>query len=202
MGNLVSGRTPSQEKHMRKLIVFNNISLDGYFTDAKGDMSWAHEGGDDPEFAAFTSDNAKGGGVLVFGRVTYDLMASFWPTPAAAAQMPQVAEQMNKLEKIVFSRTLEAAAWMNTRLVTSDPVAEMRRIKREEGSDMVIMGSGSIVAQFAQAGLIDGYQVVVCPIALGSGRTMFEGVTRPIRMKLTHSRTFRNGKIFASCEPV
>jgi dihydrofolate reductase len=187
---------------MRKLIVFNNISLDGYFTDASSDMSWAHEGGDDPEFAAFTSENAKGGGVLVFGRITYDLMASFWPTPAAAAQMPVVAEQMNKLEKVVFSRTLDAASWMNTRLVKGDPVAEMRRIKEEAGPDMVIMGSGSIVAQFAQAGLIDGYQAVVCPIALGSGRTMFEGVTRPVRMRLTNSRTFRNGKIFASYDPV
>src|SRR5262245_66114909 len=127
---------------MRKLIVFNHVSLDGYFVDSNGDMSCAKADHQDAEWDAFVAGNASGGGVLVFGRVTYDLMASFWPTPAAAAQMPVVAEQMNKLQKIVFSRTLDTATWMNTRLVKSDPVAEMRRIKEEEGPGMVIMGSG------------------------------------------------------------
>ena len=90
---------------MRKLSVFNSVSLDGYFTDAKGDMSWAHKS--DPEFDAFTSENAKGGGTLLFGRKTYEMMVSFWPTPAAMEQMPDVAKGMNSLEKIVFSRTLQ-----------------------------------------------------------------------------------------------
>ena len=91
---------------MRKLDVFNSITLDGYFTDSNGDMSWAHEGGDDPEFAAFTAGNAQGGGTLIFGRVTYELMKSFWPTEQAKRAMPEVAAGMNRMEKIVFSRTL------------------------------------------------------------------------------------------------
>src|SRR5690242_19247936 len=102
---------------MRKLLVFNHISLDGYFTDSKGDMSFARNDKPDPEWDAFVSGNASNGGMLVFGRVTYQMMASFWPTPAAAQSMPDVAERMNNLPKVVFSRTLQDASWENTRLV-------------------------------------------------------------------------------------
>lgn len=186
---------------MRRLTVFNHISLDGFFTDANGDMSWAHAGSEDPEFAAFTAENAKGGGVLVFGRITYDLMAGFWPTPAAAEAMPVVAERMNSLEKIVFSRKLEGVTWSNTRLLKADPAAEMRRIKQEPGLDLVVMGSGTIVAQLAQAGLVDRYQFVVNPIVLGKGRTMFEGLDRRLNLVLSEARTFANGKVFLSHRP-
>src|SRR6266850_7815769 len=92
---------------MRKLIVFNQVSVDGYFKSSSGDMGWAHEQRDDPEFRDFISENASGGGVLIFGRKTYEMMASFWPTPQAAASMPAVAERMNGLQKVVFSRTLD-----------------------------------------------------------------------------------------------
>lgn len=186
---------------MRRLTVFNHVSMEGYFTDASGDMSWAHAGSDDAEFAAFTAENAKGGGVLVFGRRTYDMMAGFWPTPAAAQSLPTVAAQMNALEKIVFSRSLDKATWNNTRLIKSDLLTEMREIKDESGPELVIMGSGTIVAQLAQAGLIDTFQVVINPIVLGKGRTMFEGLDRPLNLTLVDSRTFRNGKIFATYVP-
>jgi len=84
---------------MRKLIVFNSISLDGYFTDGHGAMDWAHS--QDPEWNAFVANNAKGGGMLVLGRVTYDLMIQFWPTPLAAQIAPVVAERMNTMPKVV-----------------------------------------------------------------------------------------------------
>ena len=90
---------------MRKLLVFNSVTLDGYFTDQNGDMSWAHKQ-DDAEWNAFTAENAKSGGELLFGRVTYDLMVSFWPTAAAAKMFPEVAEGMNKAPKVVFSRKM------------------------------------------------------------------------------------------------
>ncbi len=186
---------------MRKLIVFNSITLDGYFTGANGDMSWAHEGSDDPEFAAFTAGNAKGDGALVFGRVTYDMMKSFWPTDQAKQAMPEVADGMNRKEKIVFSRTLDKSDWQNTRLLKEDPVAAIRKIKQQQGPGLALLGSGTIVAPLAAAGLIDSYQVVVCPIVLGAGRTMFQGLPRPLRLKPTQSRQFRNGKIFITYEP-
>ncbi|HXF49662.1 MAG TPA: dihydrofolate reductase family protein [Verrucomicrobiae bacterium] len=185
---------------MRKLAVFNNVSLDGYFTDQNNDMSWAHR--DDPEFNTFTAENAKGEGVLVFGRKTYDLMAGFWPTPIAAQMMPEVAEGMNRMPKVVFSRTMDKAAWKNTTLVKSDPAGAVRKMKKEGGLDMVILGSGSIVAQLAGEGLIDEYQFVVVPVILGGGRTMFEGLKKRLNLKLVRSHTFRNGNVFLCYEPV
>ena len=98
---------------MRKLIVFNTVSLDGYFVDANGDMSWAHQR--DQEWNAFTRENASGGGVLLFGRKTYELMVSYWPTPIAMKNDPVVAEGMNNLSKVVFSRTLDKVSRKNTK---------------------------------------------------------------------------------------
>jgi dihydrofolate reductase len=183
---------------MRKLIVFNQVSLDGYFVDAGGDMSWAHK--DDPEWNAFASENAGGGGELVFGRITYEMMASFWPTPQAMQMMPAVAEGMNRSPKIVFSRTLDEASWNNTRLIKGDMAARMRELKEEAGPGMAILGSGSIVSQLAQAELIDEYQIVTNPIVLGGGRTMFEGVKEKLRLKLINSRTFSNGNVLLCYE--
>jgi dihydrofolate reductase len=181
---------------MRKLIVFNHVSLDGYFVDASGDMSWAKADHQDPEWNTFVADNAKGGGVLVFGRITYEMMASFWPTPFAIESMPVIAEGMNSMPKVVFSRTLEQASWNNTKLVKGDMAAEIRKMKQETGDGMAIMGSGTIVSQLTREGLIDEYQVVVNPIVLGNGRTMFDGVKEKLNLKLTKSRTFGNGKLF------
>jgi dihydrofolate reductase len=183
---------------VRKLIVFNQVSLDGYFVDAGGDMSWAHN--DDPEWNAFASENASGGGELVFGRITYEMMASFWPTPQAMQRMPAVAKGMNESPKIVFSRTLDEASWNNTRLIKGDIAARMRKLKEETGPGMAILGSGSIVSQLAQAGLIDEYQIVTNPIVLGGGRTMFEGVKEKLHLKLIDSRTFKNGNVLLRYE--
>jgi dihydrofolate reductase len=174
--------------------------LDGYFTDKNGDMSWAHQS-NDPEWNEFVEGNASGGGVLVFGRVTYEMMKSFWPTPAALQQFPVVAERMNSLPKVVFSRTLNQAEWKNTRLMKGDLAAEIRKLKEGPGEDMAIMGSGSIVSQLAQEGLIDEFQLVLNPIVLGQGRTMFDGIKEKLRMKLTKTRTFGNGNVLLCYEP-
>jgi len=184
---------------MRKLLVFNMVSLDGFFVDRQGDMSWAHK--NDAEWNAFVNENASGNGVLVFGRITYELMASYWPTPMALQNSPVVAKGMNDMPKIVFSRTLDNASWSNTKLVKGDLAAEMRKLKKQPGPDMVILGSGSIVSQLAQQNLIDEYQIALSPIVLGNGRTMFEGVKEKLNLKLTKSRTFGNGTVFACYQP-
>ncbi len=183
---------------MRRLAVFNQLSLDGFIADEKGDMSWAHK--QDPEWMAFTSENASGEAELVFGRITYDLMAGWWPTPQALQSMPVVARRMNELPKVVFSRTLEKATWQNTRLVKGDLAAETRRLKAEPGPDLLIMGSGSIVSQLTDAGLIDEYQVVVNPIALGRGRGMFE-VRQKANLAFRKARIFGNGNVVLWYEP-
>ena len=187
---------------MRKLLVFNHVSLDGYFTDANGDMSFAHQDNQDAEWEAFVAGNASGGGMLLLGRITYELMASFWPTPLAAENMPVVAEQMNNLPKVVFSRTLDKATWNNTKLLRDDLPGAIQKMKKESGEDMVILGSGSIVSQLTQHGLIDEYQIIVNSVALGKGRTMFDGIKEKVPLKLTNSRTFGNGNVLLYYQPV
>lgn len=184
---------------MRKLTVFNSVTADGYFTAKNGDMSWAHN--DDPEFNEFVTENSKSGGELVFGRVTYDMMVSFWPTAAAAHAFPEVAKQMNELPKVLFSRTMSSASWQNTRLMKGDLIEEVRKLKQEAGEGLVILGSGSIVSQLAGEKLIDEYQMVVNPLVLGAGRTMFEGVKERLKLKLANSRTFKNGNVLLCYEP-
>lgn len=186
---------------MRRLVAFENVTLDGYFTDANGDIGWAH-GPSDPEFDGFIADNASGGGQLLLGRKTYDLMAGYWPTPLASQQAPIVAEGMNQLPKVVYSRTMDAASWSNTTVVKGDLAAAVRRMKSESGPGMAILGSGSIVSQLTQQRLIDEYQLVVNPVVLGKGRTLFDGVTARPTLKLIKSRVFRNGKVFLCYEAV
>jgi dihydrofolate reductase len=187
------------EVKMRRLGVFNNVTLDGYITDQNGDMSWAH-GPQDEEFNSFVEGNSRGDSELLFGRITYEMMASFWPTPQAIAQMPIVAQKMNGATKIVFSRTLSNASWSNSRLVKGDLLGEVRKMKNAPGPDIVIFGSGQIVSQLCAAGLIDRYQIVLSPIALGKGRSMFEGIGKKLPLRLTDSRVFKSGKVFLSYE--
>lgn len=178
---------------MRSLNVFNNVSLDGFISDARGDMSWAHQ--QDPEWLAFTNENVRGESAFLFGRVTYEMMASFWPTPAALQAMPEVAARMNGSQKVVCSRTLGQPAWQNTRLLEGDLVSGVRKLKQEPGPGLLIMGSASIVAQLSQARLIDGYQLVVHPLVLGAGKSLFAGLKEPLNLKLTQSRAFGNGRV-------
>lgn len=185
---------------MRRLIVFNQISLDGYFTDAHGDMSWAHKDPQDSEWNAYVAGNASSGGQLVFGRVTYEMMAGFWPTPKAREVQPVVAERMNSLPKVVFSRTLQEVSWENATLVQDDLPGTIRQMKKSPGSHMTILGSGTLIAQLAPEGLIDEYQFIVNPLVLGAGRTLFEGIPERFCLKLTRTRPFDNGNVLLSYE--
>jgi len=178
---------------MGKLMVFTSVSLDGYFTDAQGDVSWAHRS--DPEWDGFVAGNARQDGMLLFGRVTYEQMASFWPTPAGRQMAPDVAQGMTQAPKVVFSRSLKRADWAHTRLVSDGMLDAVRALKRDAPQDLVVLGSGSIVSQLAQARLVDEYQTVLVPIALGAGRTLFEGLDHHQPLQLTQSRAFSNGNV-------
>lgn len=186
---------------MRRLVVFNNVTVDGYFSDEKGDVSWAHNQKKDEKWDEFVARNASSGGTLLLGRKTYEMMASHWPTPAAKKASPEVAKGMNDLEKVVFSRTLEKADWQNTTVKKGDLVDEVRRMKEGDGEDIVILGSGSLIRQLAPAGLIDEYQVVVHPIVLGAGRTMFDGIDRKLPLEKANERSFDNGNVVLSYQP-
>ena len=180
---------------MGSLHVFENVTLDGYFTGADGDLSWAHaRGGDDKDWNDFIAGNASGGGTLLLGRKTYEMMKAYWPTPQAKQEAPEIAAGMNRMQKVVVSRTLDDPGWNNTDVIKGDLADEVRQLK-ETADDITILGSGSIVAQLAAEGLIDDYQVVVNPVVLGKGRTMFEGVGEKLGLKLVRSRAFGNGNV-------
>lgn len=186
---------------MRTLSMFNSISLDGFFTDVSNDMSWAHRGGTDAEMQDFTNANASGEGALLFGRVTYDLMRAFWPTEMARQQMPEIAKGMNEMPKFVASHTLTSPDWRNTTVLQGDLVSAVKALKAKPGPGITIMGSGQIVAQLTEAGLIDEYQFIVIPMIIGSGRSLFDGVTRRPSLRRTGSRLFANGNIHLTYVP-
>jgi dihydrofolate reductase len=181
------------------LSVFNLVTLDGYISGSGGDISWHRV---DTEFQEYAEKNSTSGNTLLFGRVTYELLASYWQSSEALKDDPVVAKGMNSSPKIVFSRTLKKADWANTRLVTNDLLGEIRKLKQQSGKDLIIIGSGSIVSQLAQAGLIDEYQLLLNPVVLGKGKSMFEGVESRLTLELTRTRTFGNGNVLLCYEPM
>jgi dihydrofolate reductase len=183
---------------MRKLIVFNFVTLNGYFEGPKRDISWHRHGAEENEYSV---EGLKSGSTLLFGRVTYEMMASYWPTPVAIKNDPIVAAGMNHADKIVFSRTLKRAEWNNTRLVKDNIVEEIKRMKQLPGKDMTLLGSGSILIQFAEQGLIDEYQIMVDPVVLGDGTSIFKNIKHKLDLKLTRTRTFKSGVVLLCYQP-
>lgn len=186
---------------MRKLSVFNFVTMNGYFAGPGGDISWHKDRPADLEQEEFGKQGVQSNSVLVFGRKTYDMMASFWPTPMAMQVNPVMAEGMNKSEKIVFSKTMNDAAWANTTLIKNDVVTAMRMLKQQQGKPITILGSGSIVTQLAAAGLIDEFQLLVDPVALGSGTPIFSGLAQPLALQLTSHQVFKSGVLVLTYKP-
>ncbi len=176
---------------MRKIIVFDNISVDGFFAGPNGELhEWAVQ---DFEVSRAAQKGSNVDAAL-FGRVTYQMFESFWPKvpedPDAPEDMKKMAESLRKMDKVVFSKTLKAVSWENARLARRDAVEEARSMKQGEGKDIIIFGSGTIVHQLAGAGLIDEYMLVVSPVVLGAGKPLFKS---PVKLKLLSSRSFRSG---------
>lgn len=193
-------RRPSERgSNMRKVIVFNFVTLNGYFEGPKRDISWHKHGAEENEYAA---KMLKSGNTLLFGRVTYEMMASYWPTPNAIKNDPIVAEGMNSAEKIVFSRTLKRVEWNNTRLLKDNIDEEIKKMKQLPGKDMTLLGSGSILTQFAEQGLIDEYQIMVDPVALGDDTPIFKNIKHKLDLELTRTRTFKSGVVLLCYQPV
>ncbi len=177
---------------MGKLRMYNFITLNGYFRGLGGDISWHIHGAEENEYAA---EMLKLGDILLFGRITYEMMAGYWPTEFAIKNDPVVAEGMNKAEKFVFSRTLDKAEWNNTRIIKENIIDEIKKMKWLSKKNMTILGSGSIVNLLAENGLIDEYQFMVDPVILGSGTPLFEGISKSINLKLTGTRAFKSGVV-------
>lgn len=185
---------------MRKLTVFNFVTMNGFFAGPGGDISWHKD--NDPEKNEYAEEGIESKNTLIFGRVTYEMMAGFWPSADALKYAPVMAKGMNAADKIVFSKTLEKADWNNTRLVNGDMVEEIKKMKQMEGKDMTILGSGSIISQLTDEGLIDEYQIMLDPVAIGEGTPLFKNIRNQLDLKLTDTRIFKSGVILLSYEPI
>ena len=183
---------------MRKLTAFNFISLNGMYKGADDDISWHRHGEEEGEYSA---QSLKADNILLFGRTTYEMMASWWPTPMAAEAFPEVARMMNTAEKIVFSNVIEEPRWHNTTAMSGDIVAQVRAMKAQPGKDMTILGSGTIVSQFAEAGLIDEYRIMIDPVVLSGGTGIFSHMQQGLELKLTGTKVFKSGTVLLTYHP-
>ena len=183
---------------MRRIIFQMMVSLDGYFEGPNKELDWHVV---DEEFNHYASDLLDSVDTLIFGRVTYQLMASYWPTPAATVNDPVIARKMNGLPKIVFSKSLDEAKWQNTRLVKENAVEEISRLKQQPGKDMAIFGSSDLAVSLTPSGLIDEYRIFFNPIFLGAGKPLLHGLKGRLRLKLMKDRQFNSGVVMLCYQP-
>ncbi len=181
---------------MRKLIQWNVISLDGYFEGIRSwDVEWFHSFFD-KDLEEFSIEQLRQAGALLFGRVTYEGMAAYWRSATGV-----VADFMNSLPKVVFSRTLKRAEWNNTRLIHDHAAEETAKLKRETEGDLFVFGSGQLCATLLGEGLFDEVRIGLLPVILGRGATLFGRDLSRLRLKLLEARRLTSGAVILRYEP-
>jgi len=190
---------------MRKTSVFIHVTVDGFFAGPNGEIDWFKVIKKDDEWDKYTHDqSSRSGNTLIFGHTTYEMMKTYWPTADAIKNDPIMARVVNNSPKIVFSKTLQSVEegknWKNIRLFNEIRREEIVNLKEQEGKDFTILGSGTIVQQFANLGLIDEYQLVIVPIVLGAGKPLFKDVKKT-NLKLLEARAFKNGIVLLKYRP-
>lgn len=176
---------------MRKIIVSNNVTLDGFFEGPNHEIDWFmfdKEAFDDSVALLNSVDT------ILFGRTTYQMMAAYWPVAAPDA----VAERMNRLPKIVFSNTLQAVQWNNTRLIKGDVAEQVARLKQQPGGDMVVLGSAKLASSLLQTRLVDEYRVHVIPVLIGNGRPLFPDIAERLQLRLLGTKALGSGVVIQS----
>ncbi len=189
---------------MRRIVMFNWVTADGYFAAPDGNLEWVVP---DPKQVEAAVEAIPRFDAILFGRKTFELFQGFWkdavdealtaPDPHHAGQRTRehgaIGIWLNKATKFVFSRTLENVTWKNAHVLRQLDSRDIVEIKRQPGKDMMVFGSGSIVSQFTQLGLIEEYQLLVCPVLLGSGRPLLEGVSRSVKLDLLEIQKYDSG---------
>jgi dihydrofolate reductase len=179
---------------MAKLIMWNLMTLDGFVEGPNRDISWLSDAWGE-ELEQISIEQLKAAGGLLFGRVTYELMASHWPSATG-----EVADFMNALPKYVFSRTLKTSNWNNTQLLSDAVPATVARLKRDSAKDIFLFGSADLAAGLIPHGLIDEFRIAVNPIILGGGTSLFKQGER-VKLKLLDSRPLSTGIVILRYEP-
>lgn len=183
---------------MRRIFAFINVTLDGYFEGPGHDLSWSHG-----DFEGFSEERGREVDILLLGKRTYDMMAAFWPTPAAAQMAPDVAAIMNDRRKVVASHAPFDPGWRNVTVfsgATEDVVDQVRQLKAQEGGTILILGSSTLCASLVDAGLIDEFQLLVNPVLLGEGTTLFEGLHNRTTLRLRDAHPYPSGKVLLTYE--
>ena len=177
---------------MRNVVLSVQVSLDGFIARSNGELDWHLVDQESMEYARDLLDSFD---TLVFGRMTYQVMADYWPTATPSDPVEaRIAEQLNSLPKLVFSRTLKKLEWKNARLAEGGIAKEILKLKEQPGSDIGIGGT-SLVSALAPLGLIDEYRILVVPVVLGSGKPLFKDIKNRINLKLRKTRTFGSGLV-------
>jgi dihydrofolate reductase len=191
---------------MRRIVMFNWLTADGYFAGPDGNLNWVVP---DEEQAKAAAAGISGVDTFLFGRRTYELFEGFWrhalgdsptvPDPhdpgRRSPEHRAIAIALNEMTKVVFSRTLKDVTWKNSRLLHELDPREVETMKRQPGKDMIVFGSGSIVSQLTQHALIDEYQFVVCPIFIGSGRPLLRDVSKSVKLDLLEAKPYPSGDV-------
>ena len=190
---------------MRKIIVSERLTLDGFIAGIHGEMDWMEEFFD-KALVDYESELQKTVDTTLFGRVTYQGFESYWPKialdPSSPRGLAAYALQLDAMLKVVFSKTLSHVDWNNSILLREIDPVEITRMKQETGRDMVIYGSASIVQTLINLDLIDRYQFLVFPIVLGSGKSLFLDISHKVKLSLVNARTYPSGVMELSYEPV
>jgi dihydrofolate reductase len=183
---------------VRKLIVTEWISLDGFVSGPNDDMSYVGESFNE-EMGKYEFDIVTQSDTLVLGRLTYESFAGSWPyvpdKPGVDEGEKAYAQQLNAMRKMVFSTTLKSAEWAGSQLFRQIDPEQIKSAKQEEGKDMLIYGSASIIQQLTNLGLIDEYQLLVHPVLLGGGKPLFKDVKEKRKLRLVSARPFTSGVV-------
>ena len=181
---------------MRRIVVWNLMSLDGSF---EGTEKWdlgLHETAWGDELEAFSLEQGEEVGTLLFGRVTWEGMAAHW-----TRETGPIADFMNGVDKVVASRTLKQADWNNSRLLEGDLPGAVEKLKNEPGKDIYVFGSADLVADLLRHELVDEYRLCLAPVVLGAGNPLFKPSDRALKMKLTKTRPMKIGAVILYYEP-
>lgn len=183
---------------MRKLISFMVITADGFTEGPEGEFDWPNV---DEGFNEFAVSQIHDLGALLFGRVTYEGMASYWPTPQALEDDPVVTDLMNRVPKYVFSHTLSSADWANTTLVSGEAGPAVAKLKEEDGYDLAVVGSAKLTASLIEQGLVDELRVMVNPVLLGGGVSLYSAITQRVPLTLLRTTVFPSGNVLLVYRP-
>jgi dihydrofolate reductase len=186
---------------MRKIIVSNVVTLDGFFEGPDQELDWFVT---DKEFFAYAGNLLKEVDAILFGRTTFEQMAAYWPN--TTDDDPLITERMNSLQKLVISRSLSninpsAAKWNNSTFIHNNIEEEINKLKQQPGKDIVIFGSGMLVSSLTNARLIDKYNIIVTPVILGKGNPLFKGLNKKLSLELTNTKTLGSGVVILSYKP-